>query len=82
MVDIKKALSKQSLFGSKQVVELGGNHVIATRTFFALSDFKRDFLVFIEARIALCLDFRMVDEQIGCSVSVISNALRLRRVRP
>ncbi len=64
----KKALPKQSLFDSKGIAWLGGNHVVGTRPFLALSDFKRDFLAFIEAGIALRLDFRMVDEQIVRSV--------------
>ena len=65
---LKKALPKQSLFDSKHVAWLGGNHVVRTWTLFALSNVKRDFLVFIEACVALCFDFRMVDEQIVRSV--------------
>src|SRR5210317_1659167 len=80
--DTKKALPKQSLYHSKRITRLDGNHVIRTWTFFTLPNVIRDLLILIKAGIALCSNLRIVDEQISRSVFRSDETKSLAGVKP
>jgi hypothetical protein len=58
----------RGLFLASIVGGLFRNYVCRTGSFFALAHRVLDLLSFPQARIALCLDFRVVNEQVGPAV--------------
>lgn len=56
---------------------LAGDYIGRTWAFFALSDLELDLLTFVECCIAVCLNFRVVDEQIFTAIVGINEAIAL-----